>query len=162
MSGSTCCTAAWARAVGQHGEGGGIYLSENGGKSWRAVLERDEHVYDVTIDPVDPTVLYAAGFESSIWRSADRGLHWSRVPGFNFKWAHRVIPDPRDRDLIYVTTFGGSVWHGSAQGEDKPVDIATPDGQVSRAKGYTLSFFRKQPDGRWLLARDANLLTPEK
>jgi uncharacterized protein (TIGR02246 family) len=41
------------------------------------------------------------------------------------------------------------------------VAITTPDGNVSRASGYTLSFFRKQPDGRWLLARDANLLMPE-
>jgi photosystem II stability/assembly factor-like uncharacterized protein len=118
--------AAWARAAGQHGEGGGIYLSENGGKTWQAVLGRDQHVYDVTIDPVDPKIVYAAGFESSVWRSSDRGLHWSRVPGFNFKWAHRVIPDPRDRDHIYVTTFGGSLWHGSVRGADKPVDIATP------------------------------------
>ncbi len=42
------------------------------------------------------------------------------------------------------------------------VKITMADGSVSRAKGYTLSLFRKQPDGRWLLARDANLLTPEK
>jgi ketosteroid isomerase-like protein len=41
------------------------------------------------------------------------------------------------------------------------VTITAPDGKVSRASGYTLSFFRKQPDGGWLLARDANLLTPE-
>jgi uncharacterized protein (TIGR02246 family) len=26
--------------------------------------------------------------------------------------------------------------------------------------GYTLTLLRKQPDGRWLLARDANLLAP--
>ena len=41
------------------------------------------------------------------------------------------------------------------------VKITMPDGNISRAKGYTLSFFRHQPDGRWVLARDANLLTPE-
>ncbi len=41
------------------------------------------------------------------------------------------------------------------------VAITTPDGKTSRAKGYTMSLFRKQSDGRWLLARDANLLTPE-
>ena len=118
--------ASWARAVGQHGEGGGIYLSENGGKDWRLVLDQDQHVYDVTIDPADAKILYAAGFESSVWRSADRGLHWSRIPGFNFKWAHRVIPDPQDHDQIYVTTFGGSVWHGSVAGKNEPLDIATP------------------------------------
>jgi photosystem II stability/assembly factor-like uncharacterized protein len=118
--------SAWARAVGEHGEGGGIYLSENGGKSWHSIFDRDQHVYDVTIDPNNSKVLYAAGFESSVWRSADRGEHWKRVPGFNFKWAHRVIPDPQDRDQIYVTTFGGSVWHGSVRGQDTPVDIITP------------------------------------
>jgi ketosteroid isomerase-like protein len=41
------------------------------------------------------------------------------------------------------------------------VAITMPDRKVSRASGYTLSFFRKQPDGRWLLARDANLLMPD-
>ena len=28
--------------------------------------------------------------------------------------------------------------------------------------GYTLSILRKQPDGRWALTRDANLVTPRK
>lgn len=42
------------------------------------------------------------------------------------------------------------------------VTITTAGGEVTRAKGYTLSMFREGTDGRWLLARDANLLTPEK
>jgi photosystem II stability/assembly factor-like uncharacterized protein len=118
--------AAWARATGMHGEGGGIYISDDAGKSWRQVLNRDQHVYDVTIDPVHPQVLYAAGFESSAWRSTDRGEHWTRIPGFDFKWGHRVIPDPADPDSIYVTTFGGSVWHGKVDGKPAVLDIATP------------------------------------
>jgi photosystem II stability/assembly factor-like uncharacterized protein len=124
--------AAWARATGEHGEGGGIYLSEDGGKNWRPVFDRDQHVYDVTIDPKNGKVLYAAGFESSVWRSGDRGEHWERVPGFNFKWGHRVIPDPKNPDQIYVTTFGGSVWHGAVNGKDQPVDITTPVLQPGR------------------------------
>ena len=124
--------AAWARAVGMHGEGGGIYLSEDGGKSWRRVLNRDQHVYDITVDPRDSKVLYAAGFESSVWRSADRGEHWTRIPGFNFKWGHRVIPDPADPTKIYVATFGGSVWHGSINGTPRVVDIATPELEPGR------------------------------
>jgi|SRR6266545_1045205 len=38
--------------------------------------------------------------------------------------------------------------------------IMTPSGgkAVKRA-GYTLTILRKEPDGRWRLARDANLLT---
>jgi photosystem II stability/assembly factor-like uncharacterized protein len=118
--------AAWARATGVHGEGGGLFLSEDAGKSWKQILETDQHIYDVTIDSADSKVLYAAGFESSAWRSPDRGMHWARVPGFNFKWGHRVIPDPQDRNKIYITTFGGSVWHGSVNGQARPLDIATP------------------------------------
>jgi photosystem II stability/assembly factor-like uncharacterized protein len=119
--------ATWARATGQHGDGGGVFLSEDGSKSWRQILDRDRHVYDVTIDPRDSKTLYAAGFESSAWRSTDRGEHWDRIPGFNFKWGYRVIPDPEDERKVYITTFGGGVWHGSLTSEDAPLDIATPE-----------------------------------
>ncbi len=34
-------------------------------------------------------------------------------------------------------------------------------GTATRRSGYTLSILRKRPDGTWLLARDANLLTAE-
>ncbi len=37
--------------------------------------------------------------------------------------------------------------------------ITAPGGRSIERAGYTLTIFRKQPDGRWLLARDANLLT---
>src|SRR6266852_2843533 len=124
--------AAWARDIGEHGDGGGIYLSEDAGKTWRQVLDRDRHIYDVTIDPRDAHILYAAGFESSAWRSADRGETWTRIPGFNFKWGHRVIPDPQDPKKVYITTFGGGVWYGSVDGEDRPLDIMTLQLQPGR------------------------------
>lgn len=38
------------------------------------------------------------------------------------------------------------------------VEMTAPDGAAARRAGYTLSILRKQPDGRWLFARDANLL----
>jgi photosystem II stability/assembly factor-like uncharacterized protein len=124
--------ATWARATGEHGEGGGIYLSEDAGKTWKQVLDRDRHIYDITIDPRDAKILYAAGFESSAWISHDAGEHWSRIPGFNFKWGHRVTPDPDNPKAIYITTFGGGVWHGSVDGKDRPLDIATPELQPTK------------------------------
>jgi len=57
--------AAWSRVVGTHGEAGGIYWSKNGGESWEQVLDRDRHIYDVTIDPGDSNRLHATGFESN-------------------------------------------------------------------------------------------------
>jgi photosystem II stability/assembly factor-like uncharacterized protein len=125
--------AAWRRNDSQPTAGGGIFLSEDGGASWRSVLSADQHVYDVTIDARNAGVLFACGFESSAWRSSDRGETWQRIRGYNFKWGHRVIPDPSNPDHIYVTTFGGSLWYGPAAGDrNAREDIATPQLRFSR------------------------------
>ena len=43
------------------------------------------------------------------------------------------------------------------------VTMAMPGGAAPmRRSGNTLTILRKEPDGRWRLARDANLLTEEK
>jgi uncharacterized protein (TIGR02246 family) len=41
------------------------------------------------------------------------------------------------------------------------ISVTPPGGNSVKRAGYTLTLLRKQPDGRWLLARDANLLTPK-
>jgi uncharacterized protein (TIGR02246 family) len=38
------------------------------------------------------------------------------------------------------------------------VTITPPGGSAMRRTGYTLSVLHKQPNGKWLLARDANLV----
>jgi photosystem II stability/assembly factor-like uncharacterized protein len=125
--------AAWGRNLPHQSEGGGVYISDDRGASWKPGWTRDQHVYDVTLDAKHPEVLYAAGYESSIWRSADRGKSWKRIPGFNFKWANRVILDPQHEDQIYITTFGGGVWHGPATGDPTTADeITTPIAAHSR------------------------------
>jgi uncharacterized protein (TIGR02246 family) len=40
--------------------------------------------------------------------------------------------------------------------------IKPDDGATTRRSGFTLTILRKERDGRWRLARDANLLTEEK
>jgi ketosteroid isomerase-like protein len=47
----------------------------------------------------------------------------------------------RARDSVTVTPHGG--------------------GEPTRFAGHRLTVYRKQADGRWLLARDANTLSPE-
>jgi ketosteroid isomerase-like protein len=41
------------------------------------------------------------------------------------------------------------------------VTVTSPQGETNRRAGYTLSVLRKS-QGRWQIARDANLLTPAK
>ena len=39
--------------------------------------------------------------------------------------------------------------------------VSPPEGEPVRQGGYTLTLYRKGADGRWRLARDANLLSVE-
>jgi photosystem II stability/assembly factor-like uncharacterized protein len=123
--------SAWARyklyAAGALPPMGGVFLSTNAGQTWENVLDANRRIYDVTVDPRDPNLVYATGFEASAWRSADRGLTWKRIRGYNFKDGHRVIPDPYDRTKVYIATFGSSIWHGPAEGDPNAVeDIVSP------------------------------------
>jgi uncharacterized protein (TIGR02246 family) len=42
------------------------------------------------------------------------------------------------------------------------VTVTPPGGQAMTRAGYTLTILRKESDGRWVLARDANLLSAAK
>jgi hypothetical protein len=118
--------AAWGVATPGGATGGEILLSTDAGAAWTNVLPQSQHVYDVTLDPKDPSILYASGFDQAAYRSGDRGATWTRLRGFNFKWGHRVLPDLADASKVYVTTFGGSVWHGPATGDPSAVEDVVP------------------------------------
>jgi len=119
--------AAWGQEREGVDTGGGVFLSIDGGQSWKPVFTESQHVYDVTIDPKSPETLYICGFDAAAYRSTDAGLNWTHIRGYNFKWGHRVIMDPNDASKIYITTYGGSVWHGPAAGDPAAAeDIVTP------------------------------------
>ncbi len=41
------------------------------------------------------------------------------------------------------------------------MSVTPPGGDAMRRSGYTLTILRKEADGKWRLARDANMLTPK-
>ena len=73
----------------------GLYKTEDGGKSWKKVLDISENtgVNDVVFDPRDPDVLIASAYqrrrhvwtlidggpESAIYRSVDGGSTWTKI-----------------------------------------------------------------------------------
>lgn len=120
--------AAWGQGrPGGVDIGGGVFASADAGTSWKPLFQAGQHVYDVTVDPKNPRVLYVCGFDAAAWRTGDGGATWQRLRGYTFKWGHRVVLDPVNPEMIYITTYGGSVWHGPAQPASAvPEDIPDP------------------------------------
>lgn len=91
---------------------GGVFLSEDGGDTWKSIFDEDQYVYDVTADPRHKGRLYCNTFNKAAYRSDDSGATWKKIKGYDFHWGQRVNIDEHDPEKIYLTTFGSSVWHG--------------------------------------------------
>ncbi len=110
-----------ARATGENeiiDMPGGIFLSEDGGDSWKSIFDQNQYIYDITVDPYHPGRLYSNTFNQAAYRSDDYGQSWKKIKGYDFHWGQRIIVDQNDPEKIYITTFGSSVWHGVPELED--------------------------------------------
>jgi uncharacterized protein (TIGR02246 family) len=66
----------------------------------------------------------------------------------------------RCRDSLSVTPFAPSTPSaGSGQAHSGQAHSGQAGGETLHLAGYRLTVWRKQPDGRWLLARDAHTLS---
>ena len=101
---------------GRHvGYGDGVYLSEDGGDSWKNMgLKETQHIGRIVVHPENSDVVYVAA-EGPLWNSGgERGLYmtedggetWNKVLG-NDEWtgASVVLMDPRDANVMYATTW---------------------------------------------------------
>jgi uncharacterized protein (TIGR02246 family) len=59
-------------------------------------------------------------------------------------------------DILEIQIAGEWAWMRTRL----EVNVAFPDGAKKELAGFTLSVLRKERDGRWRIARDANLLSP--
>ena len=60
-------------------------------------------------------------------------------------------------DIREVTVLGDWAWTRV----HLTLTITPPSGKPVRRSGYTMSIWRKQPSGAWMIYRDANLLAAE-
>ena len=91
---------------------GGIFVSEDGGNTWRSIFDKQQYVYDVAADPVKPGKFYCNTFNGAAYSTDDYGNTWKKIKGYDFHWGHRVIPDVVHPGKVYITTYGSSVWYG--------------------------------------------------
>jgi uncharacterized protein (TIGR02246 family) len=75
----------------------------------------------------------------------------------NFSDAHRQFRIRCSSELEEVVVSGEVAYTRS---RDALSVTPRAGGEATQLAGHRLTVYRKQPDGRWLLARDANVLSP--
>jgi photosystem II stability/assembly factor-like uncharacterized protein len=98
----------------QYYEGGGVYLSTNGGESWQQML-RGDNIESVEFASSQPDIAYA-GSADAVYRSEDGGHTWQQVSGGRDGWGPPGVRagfpidfqvDPRDPNRIFANEYGG-------------------------------------------------------
>ena len=89
-----------------------FYLSEDGGVTWTNVLNYP--AWTVTIDPADPSTVYATARTQGIFRSSDGGHTWQSINNgvtvLSMGRSAPVIIDASNRQTLYVGSEGGGVF----------------------------------------------------
>ncbi|MBL9188492.1 MAG: hypothetical protein JNK23_13480 [Opitutaceae bacterium] len=88
----------------------GIYLTEDGARTWRLVQATDKVTYALRQSPHDPKVFLATTSSNGAFRSTDRGVTWTRLPGVPAeRTLHNIEFDPRNPRRIAYCGWGAGV-----------------------------------------------------
>jgi len=104
--------------AGRGDQSGGLYMTEDGGQSWRRIGRQGSQTFGGTFHPHRKSWIYMTLTEGApgagLWLSRDDGQTWDAFDELPFSNIQRVEFNPADDAGIVVTTFGGSVWRGPA------------------------------------------------
>jgi len=108
--------SCWPKHSNESDICGGLYVTRDGGKSWKQSFDERVRVFAAAFDPRNSNTIFINTFQNGAYRTDDSGKTWERIPGYRYKWGHCPIPDPHNPDMLYLTTYGVSIYYGPSNG----------------------------------------------
>jgi photosystem II stability/assembly factor-like uncharacterized protein len=113
--------------------GGGVYRSDDSGRTWNIIGLAHETVRALAQSPTNPK-LFVAGSLTGVYRSEDDGASWTKITPdhhADLKNFDSVAFDPKDNNIIYAgtyhlpwkTTNGGKDWFPIIKGMIDDSDV---------------------------------------
>ena len=134
--------STWTRE--QRGEGGGIFRSSDGGRTWRSSGLAGHAVRALVAAPSDPDTLVAGALDG-VFRSRDGGRNWEMITPARdpeLRNFDSLAIDPRDPEIIYAGTFH-LPWKTTDGGRDW---LAIHDGMVDDSDVLSLAVNASNPE----------------
>lgn len=113
---------------------GGLFMSLDQGASWTSVPDMQGQSIRALAQSASDPKIFVAGTLKGVYRSEDKGLHWTLISPVSSMEIHEVESiaiDPNDPKTIYAgtwhlpwkTTDGGASWHNIKQGVIDDSDV---------------------------------------
>ncbi len=120
--------------------GGGVYKTEDGGRTWINVSDgffKTGSVGALAVAPSDPNVVYAGMGETCIrgnmsagdgvYRSTDGGDSWNHIGLGNTHFTGEIVVHPHNPDIVWVASMGHAF--GTEGNEERGVFKSTDGGE---------------------------------
>jgi photosystem II stability/assembly factor-like uncharacterized protein len=94
-------------------ENGGLYISTDGGGSWRqssSGMEPQAAIRAIVIDPSNSQIVYAGDIHSGVFRSDNGGAQWARINNGLRTRAVAAMAISADGSILYAATQGEGVF----------------------------------------------------
>jgi photosystem II stability/assembly factor-like uncharacterized protein len=106
----------------------GLFVSDNGGARWSRLGDNGDlpTIWSLTVDPVDPRILFAGTRPAGLYRSRDGGQRWEKLAvdiaqecSIGTPFVTGVIVDPDDHQIVWAgveidgvfrSLDGGDTW----------------------------------------------------
>ncbi|MBI3559343.1 hypothetical protein HY085_03010 [Candidatus Gottesmanbacteria bacterium] len=93
-------------AISVWGNGGGIFISDNGGQVWTKVFD-SQNPRAVEIDPTNANIIWAGigGNNTSntgVYKSIDKGVTWNKITSLGSGNNSQINIDPKNHDRIFL------------------------------------------------------------